>query len=186
MQEIDAIIAISDVASFSQFTPNITPVQLVESLNGYLKLTCGLVAESGGEVVSYIGDSAICLWAASAKANRQAQIGAGLVKLHKSACQFTMPDGMRITQRLAVTFGRMARTDHECGGERQALPLFGPCVNFVRRLNASHIHFKKNFLASDNLPVIWPREVELHKLNEITVKGTDGTRAIFSVEDVAT
>ncbi len=186
MQEIDAIIAVSDVASFSQFTPSITPVQLVEALNGYLKLTCGLVAESGGEVVSYIGDSAISLWTASADANRQAQIGAGLVKLHKSACQFTMPNGMRITQRLAVTFGRIARTENECGGERQALPLFGPCVNFVRRLNASHIHFKKNFLVTDNLPVIWPREVALHKLADLTIKGTEGTCAIFAVEDAAT
>ncbi len=185
MKEIDAIIAISDVAGFANFLGDISPQQLVGALSGLMELQSRGAAESGGEVISHIGGSGIFLWEASQTADCQAVIGAALVKMHRSAGQVGLPNGLCLTSRLAVAFGRIARTENECGGVRQALPLFGQSVNFVRRLNSAHGLFKKNFLVGGEVPVIWPPGVVLQKVDDITINGNEGTRTIYSVEGAA-
>jgi hypothetical protein len=96
MNEFDAIIVISDIAGFTQWLP-MTTEGLVESKRRYIELTNRIITESGGEVVSFFGDCASCIFEISTEAMRQAQIGAGLVRLYKETSEFVLCDGARIT-----------------------------------------------------------------------------------------
>jgi class 3 adenylate cyclase len=62
------------------------------------------------------------------------------------------------------------------------MPIFGSSLNFAMRLNSGCKHFKRNFLVSDHVPVIWPKEVVVQKISDITIKGLADTREIFAIE----
>lgn len=181
MRELDAIIAVSNIAGFSHFAENLSPEQLIQGLNRYAELIRGLVTAAGGEVILYVGDAAICLWAGSTDPQRQAEIGATLVKMHQVAEQIVLPEKMRAKQHLAVAAGRVARTDNECGGARQTLPIFGAPMDLAKRLNSSCRVYQRNFLVGHKLPVIWPQWVKLEKLPDLAGTGGASASIVFAV-----
>ena len=54
----------SDVASFSAISENLTPVQLVETINEYLTEMCEIIAAHDGTIDKFEGDAIVAFWGA--------------------------------------------------------------------------------------------------------------------------
>jgi len=166
MKELDAIVVAVDTAGLGEFTAGVSPLELTGALQRLMEMRLKVVAETGGEVITYVGDGGIFLWEASGDAGRQAEIGEGLVRLQQAFGSFDSREDWRITSRMAVAAGPIARTDHEYGGARQMIPLLGKPVDLVRGMNSAHRRLGRDFLVAGEVPVIWPRGVALQKVGE--------------------
>jgi adenylate cyclase len=74
----------SNLSNFLRLSEQLSPAQLVDSLNTYFEAVVGAIYDNGGEVVLYIGDAILAAFP-GAEVDRSRTCGAALAALDRSA-----------------------------------------------------------------------------------------------------
>lgn len=122
--EIDALVAFTDLTLFSRFASSIPGPELFATLSDYYELVGDIATESGGQVIKFIGDTALIAYP-------EEQVGQGvqgLLEVQARGDAFWQQKDAPCRHYIRLHFGTVT-----CGPigtrEKKQFDLFGATVN---------------------------------------------------------
>ena len=184
-ETLHAVIWYSDLRGSTRMSESLDPADYIRALNEYFEATAGAVLEAGGDVLSFIGDAVLAIFAIG-----EGEDGAA------AGCTKALEASSKAETRLAKTNKARARRgaeplvyglalhvgDVEFGNigvpERLSFSVVGPVVNTVARLESLTKTLNRPILVSaqfaDTLPIAW------HSLGHHTVSGITEPLEIYA------
>ena len=156
------------------------PEALIAFLNKYFEEILAVIEKSGGKSLRHVGDAVIVAWPCAYTDASKTKVGEGLVRLLETIRAQSLPFGIRLRPQIGVAHGRVIMADLNTRGRQVNLEL-GPAVNFASRLNAGIRSHKAEILFSGDLPVIWPKRVEVKFVEQIIVAGDHQPHQLFTL-----
>lgn len=84
---VDAAIWFSDIRGFTDISDGLGPEQLIEGLNQYFDAVVGAIYDARGEVLKYIGDAVLAVFAVDTFGTRREACAAALAAVNESAAR---------------------------------------------------------------------------------------------------
>jgi adenylate cyclase len=173
----------SDIAGFSSFSENLSPIQVVTLLNQYLSAMAEIIEQHGGFIDKYIGDAIVAVFGAplhDANHARNAVLAAlqcdtRLQEINRSAGAFI---GHQLGQRVGLNSGE-ALVGNIGSSRRFNYTVIGDAVNLASRLEGANKFFGTSIMASQSTFSLTESDFKWRELDKIRVKGRAGAVGIF-------
>jgi adenylate cyclase len=185
---INAAIWLSDMRGFTQMADLLPPQTLVDALNRYFDCQVPAILKHGGEVLKYMGDGLLAIFAISEDgSNKQAVCDAALAAAREArfavAAASTVADGnfdlkfglaLHLGEVLYGNIGSENRLDFTC---------IGPAVNLAARIEKLTGELGRTVLASDAFADHF--EDEFVPVGKFALRGFGTARTVFGLKDEA-
>jgi adenylate cyclase len=184
---INAAIWLSDMRGFTRLADLLPPQTLVDELNRYFDCQVPAILKHGGEVLKYMGDGLLAIFAVTADgADDRKVCGAALAAAReaRSAVSAASTAGDRSSLRfgLALHIGEILYGN--IGSEnRLDFTCIGPAVNLAARIENLTGELGLTILASDEFAKRLPSEFA--PVGEFSLRGFGTSRAVFGLKDEA-
>jgi adenylate cyclase len=185
---IDAAIWLSDMRGFTRLADFLPPQALVELLNRYFDCQVPAILKNGGEVLKYMGDGLLAIFAIAAdRADERSVCAAALAAArqaqsalaaespaaeHHSGLRFGL--ALHIGKVLYGNVGSENRLDFTC---------IGPAVNLAARIEKLTGELGATILASDAFAQHFP--ADFAPVGQFALRGFETPRTIFGLKDEA-
>ena len=186
VEEIRAIIWLSDMRGFTAFAERLPPQQLVDLLNSYFDCQVSPIVQHGGEVLKFMGDGLLAIFPLAADGSdthgvcRRALAASRKASALIDALDNPMPEGGGIRFGLALHVGDVLYGNIG-GGNRLDFTCIGPAVNLAARLEKVAAQLGQSIVGSAEFAAHLPQEFT--QLGECTVAGFSAPQAVFGLTD---
>ena len=174
-REVEATIFFSDIKNFTGLSENMSPKELVASLNKYFTLACDIVLAHGGMLDKYIGDAIMAIFGAPLQSEKHAadaclaaiEVQNELKKYYsvsddKNGPVFETRIGLNSGKMVIGNIGSMKRLDYTAIGDN---------VNLASRLEGVNKEFGTRIIVSETTYEEVKDSIEARELDLIRVKG---------------
>jgi adenylate cyclase len=186
-QERDIAILFADLRSFTQFSENKLPYDVVFLLNRYFAHMGEAVEASGGHLDKFIGDGVMALFGTKSDirtAARQAMIAAKQMSKKLSDLNEQLKDELEEPLRIGIGIHVGPAIIGEMGyGTATGLTAIGDSVNTASRLEAMTKEFGAQLILSEDVTREAGATVTSYDEHEIAVRGRADAVKIFVVRD---
>jgi adenylate cyclase len=167
----------SDVAGFSRLSEQLSPSELVATMNEYLSAMSDLIEAEGGVIDKYIGDAIVAFFGAPVDDPLHARHAVTaalncrrrLDELNRSSDRFK---GREIRQRIGLCSGE-ALVGNIGSHRRFNYTVMGDVVNLASRLEGANRKFGTSIMASESTMALARCAFLWRELETIRVKGKD-------------
>jgi adenylate cyclase len=175
----------SDIASFTTFSEQCTPEELVTQLNEYFEVMAGIIRNNGGTLNKFDGDAIMAFWGAPLDEPNHATLAAqsalecrlALPGLHakwggegKPLLDFRV--GLATGDVIAGNVGSQDRFDYT---------VMGDIVNLGSRLEGANKQYGTHVMISDAVLAIIAEQFEVRRLDKLRVKGKELPVDVFEL-----
>lgn len=166
-----------DIVGSTRLARSLGDVRFHDYLSEFFYQVDSAIFQSGGEIVSYVGDAVIVTWPLSSNRKKNARC---LTALHSMCKQvdanrsvFERDFGEAPEFRAALHGGPVVVG--ECGDTRRQVTFLGDTPNLTSRIETVSKERNESFLASANLleSIDLPAGIEAESIGEHAVKGVD-------------
>ncbi len=185
-ENIHAAIWITDLRDSTSLAAALSREAYLELLNSYFDIVAGSVLDHGGEVLKFIGDSVLAIFAIDDPAQKEPEAGAkALAAARAASAQFEAVNAGRAADGLPVIdFGiALHRGDLTYGNigttKRLDFTVIGSAVNEAARIESLTKTVDRQILISDAFKESVPDNVE--SLGHYTLRGVAEEREIFGL-----
>ncbi|RED53244.1 adenylate/guanylate cyclase domain-containing protein [Aestuariispira insulae] len=158
-ERIRAIIWYNDLRSSTRLADQMPPEEFLALLNRYFEMTAGIVMDHGGEVLRFVGDAVLAIFAIEGPggAERAARMALAAAK---SSLKLLEEDE---AQEDGIQFGIGLHVGEVMYGnigvpERLEFSVIGPAANEAARMEAATKTFGERMLVSEAFSELTPRE----------------------------
>ena len=189
----------SDVASFSSISENLTPVELVETINEYLTEMCEIIEEHNGTIDKFEGDAIVAFWGAPIVQEDHAErsVLAAIdmqdrmkVLRKKWEDEGTMLElrqkweaegrGTFFSVRMGINTGEMV-VGNMGSKTRVDYTMLGDAVNLAARLEGAGKPYGVTTMISESTYLVTRALIEARELDSIRVVGKDEPVRVYEV-----
>ncbi len=188
-ETIDAVIWYCDLRDFTGLTDSLPSDQLLALLNDYFEIMAGAVTEAGGEVLKFVGDAMLAIFALTdgsdsnaaascAKALAAARAARERLKAHNAERRAAGLPEIRYGLALhlgEVHYGNIGAPD------RLDFTVIGPAVNHAARLEKLGSDLGHPITASASVAAVAPDA--LHSLGAHQLRGVAEPQEVFALLD---
>jgi adenylate cyclase len=183
---INAAIWLSDMRGFTRLAERLPPETLVDELNRYFDCQVPAIHRHGGEVLKYMGDGLLAIFAvtaddaddrnvceaalAAAREARSAVTTASEAAGDRSSLRFGL--ALHVGEVLYGNIGSEHRLDFTC---------IGPAVNLAARIEKLTGELGRTILASDQFAGRSPSQFV--PVGEFSLRGFETSQAVFGLKD---
>jgi adenylate cyclase len=173
----------SDVAGFSTFSEQMSPMQLVALMNEYLSGMAEIIEEHGGFIDKYIGDAIVAVFGAPLDDPDHAR-NAVLAALDCQACLEELNQragslmGHRLAQRIGLNTGE-ALVGNIGSRRRFNYTVMGDVVNLASRLEGANKFFGTDILVSEATVALTGSTFAWREIDAIGVKGRSSAVHVY-------
>ena len=187
-ETIEAVIWYCDLRGFTSLTDNLPSDQLLALLNDYFEIMAGAVTEAGGEVLKFIGDAMLAIWALSADDREEAASCANALAAARAARERL--DARNAERRAAglpeIQYGLALHLGQVHYGnigapDRLDFTVIGPAVNHAARLEKLGSDLGHPITASASVAAAAPDT--LQSLGAHRLRGVAEPQEVFALPD---
>jgi len=172
-ETIESVVWISDLRSFTRMSDKFAPPVMLGILNDHFERVVGAIADHGGEVLKFMGDSVLAIFPVDAEHGPQPAVTAALAAVRDA------------TKRIAE--GNAARREKgltEIGApDRLDFTVIGPAVNQTARIEAMCRKLERLVLASQRIADA--SSEKLVSLGFHALRGVREPQEIFALPELA-
>ena len=185
---INAAIWLSDMRGFTQMADLLPPQTLVEALNRYFDCQVPAILKRGGEVLKYMGDGLLAIFAMSEDGgNKQAVCDAALAAAREARSAVAAASAV-VEGRFDLKFGLALHLGEVLYGNigsenRLDFTCIGPAVNLAARIEKLTGELGRTVLASDAFAENFADEFV--PVGEFALRGFGTARVVFGLKDEA-
>ncbi len=156
-EPIEAVVWISDLRGFTRLSDEFAPPVVLGILNDHFERVVGAIADQGGEVLKFIGDSVLAIFPVDANAGPQPAVEAALAAARDAAARIAAGNAERAAKKLpSVGFGIALHHGTVVYGnigapDRLDFTVIGPAVNQTSRIEALCKTLQRPVLLSDRI-----------------------------------
>jgi adenylate cyclase len=188
VEEIRAVIWLSDMRGFTALSERLPPQDLVDLLNRYFDCQVPAILDQGGEVLKFIGDGLLAIFPLADGSDRDicdvCQRVLSCARQARACVDALEPpagsDRDSIRFGLALHVGQVMYGNIG-GGNRLDFTCIGPAVNLAARLEKTAPQLGQTIVASAEFAANVPGQY--NKLGECTVAGFSMPQAVFVLTD---
>ena len=189
----------SDVASFSTISENLTPVELVETINEYLTEMCEIIADHNGTIDKFEGDAVVAFWGAPIIQEDHAEnaviasidMQLRMIDLRKKwEDEGTMLElrekwaadgrGTFFGVRMGINTGEMV-VGNMGSKTRVDYTMLGDAVNLAARLEGAGKAYRVETMISESTYLVTRSLIEARELDSIRVVGKEEPVRVYEV-----
>jgi adenylate cyclase len=185
VEEIRAIIWLSDMRGFTALSERLPPQELVDLLNRYFDCQVPPILEHGGEVLKFMGDGLLAIFPLAGNGDDAAEVCRRALAAARSAKALIdaldKPPGDSegaIRFGLALHIGQLLYGNIG-GGDRLDFTCIGPAVNLAARLEKVAAQLGQSIVGSAEFAAHLPGD--FMRLGECTVAGFSAPQAVFGL-----
>ncbi|HNV70859.1 MAG TPA: adenylate/guanylate cyclase domain-containing protein, partial [Candidatus Ozemobacteraceae bacterium] len=182
----EATILFSDIAGFTNFSAQLTPEQVVTTMNEYLSAMTEVVLENQGEIDKFIGDAVMARFGVLANLQNpgmsavRAALGM-LEALKKLQEKWAQENRQIFTIRVGIASGPLLAGN--IGSERrQEFTVMGTTVNLASRLEALNKELKTTILIDEKTYYQVYQHVRAIPRDDTRIRGLEGTMTVYEVK----
>lgn len=176
-ERIEAVIWLSDLRGFTPMADLLPPHELIARLNEFFDCQTPAIADRGGEVLKFMGDGLLAIFAVSAELSPQHACEAALAAADAAATALARKAG-DLAYGLALHIGDVLY-GNVGGGNRLDFTCIGPAVNMAARLEKLSGELRRPIVASAEFARHVPGAFE--SLGEFELKGFSTRRPVFGL-----
>ena len=186
VEEIRAIIWLSDMRGFTALAERLPPQRLVDLLNSYFDCQVSPIVQHGGEVLKFMGDGLLAIFPLAADGSdthgvcRRALAASRKASALIDALDNPTAEGGSIRFGLALHVGDVLYGNIG-GGNRLDFTCIGPAVNLAARLEKVAAQLGQSIVGSAEFAAHLPQDFT--QLGECTVAGFSAPQAVFGLTD---
>lgn len=181
---IDAVIWVSDLRGFTSFSQDRAPAAVTAVLNAYFDRIVGAIEDGGGQVLKFMGDGLLAVFALDRFASPQAAAAAALSAARRCASPWSpaaadLPDGRPplLATGIGLHLGRVF-FGNIGGGDRLDFTVIGSAVNTASRIEAETKTAGRPVLVSGDLAELLGEDVE--PVGEVSLRGLDASLRLYA------
>jgi adenylate cyclase len=183
VEEIRAVIWLSDMRGFTALSERLPPQELVDLLNRYFDCQVPAILEQGGEVLKFIGDGLLAIFpladggddevcARALACARKARTDIGALEAPAGAERLGFGLALHVGQVLYGNIGGSNRLDFTC---------IGPAVNLAARIEKVAARLGHTIVGSEAFAAHHP--TAFAPLGEFDVAGFAAAQPVFALAD---
>lgn len=183
----EATILFSDIAGFTNFSSQLTPEQVVNTMNEYLSAMTEVVLENQGEIDKFIGDAVMARFGVLAQLKNP---GLSAVKaalemlkaLRTLQAKWVQENRQTFNIRIGIASGPLLAGN--IGSERrQEFTVMGTTVNLASRLEALNKELKTTILIDEKTYYQVYQQVRAIPRDDTAIRGLEGKMTVYEVVD---
>lgn len=185
---INAAIWLSDMRGFTRLADLLPPQVLVDKLNRYFDCQVPAILKHGGEILKYMGDGLLAIFAVTADGADDRKVCAAALAAAReawsavTAASAAATDGSNLRFGLALHVGEVLYGN--IGSEhRLDFTCIGPAVNLAARIEKLTGELGRTILASEAFAERLPSEFA--PVGQFSLRGFGTSRAVFGLNDEA-
>ena len=181
IEKIDAAIFVSDIRDWSGLNSRLPAEEAMARANRYFEVVAGAIEAHGGEILKFVGDGLLAVFATESGRGPQTVCEKALAAAQE-ALQYAqmLEPPLELEFGIAMHFGEVLYGN--IGSEtRLDFTVLGQAVNIAARIEGFCSRHEKPILFSQDFADRLPGSTTL--VAEETLKGQDGTFAIFTAAD---
>ncbi len=184
----EATILFSDIAGFTNFSSQLTPEQVVTTMNEYLSAMTEVVLENQGEIDKFIGDAVMARFGVLVNLQNP---GLAAVKsalgmldaLKKLQARWAQENRQIFNIRVGIASGPLLAGN--IGSERrQEFTVMGTTVNLASRLEALNKDLKTTILIDEKTYYQVYQQVRAIPRDDTKIRGLEGTMTVYEVKEL--
>jgi adenylate cyclase len=174
--EIDAAVLVTDLRNFTGLSERLAPTELLDRLGSYFEVVVDAVRAEGGDVLKFVGDGVLSVFAADAGGRREACLRAA----RSISRAFGQPSvaGTPFVAALhvgPVVYGNIGSLD------RLDFTVVGSTVNYLSRLETAAKLLGKKAVCSREVASVLPPGM-IRDLGRHTLKGFADPQPVFELK----
>ncbi|QEP44645.1 adenylate/guanylate cyclase domain-containing protein [Ectothiorhodospiraceae bacterium BW-2] len=179
----------SDIASFSSFSEQMSPEELVHILNEYLTAMCDIIIAHGGIIDKFEGDAIIAFWGAPLERQDHAlQAALASIRMQQFMQHFSeqikAERGFSLSVRMGVNSGPMV-VGNMGSKQRMDYTIMGDAVNLASRLEGANKFFGSKIMISEQTRQLAGEQIVTRYLDTVQVVGKKEPVIVYEVMGVA-
>lgn len=179
-KEMFATVLFSDIASFTPTCEKLNPRQLIDLLNEYFDLMCGVLKKNNAIIDKFIGDAIMAIFGqVEDGAYRAVKSGHEMVT---SLTEFNKDRETPIHMRVGINSGKLYIGDIGSKFHRRDFTVIGDTVNTGQRLESKSRH--DGVLISESTYELVKDFVKVEKVGPMALKGKAAEVYAYQVVDV--
>ncbi len=173
--EIEAAIMVTDLRGFTGLSERLAPDRLLQLLGAYFEIVVDAVRSEGGDVLKFIGDGVLAIFAAEGNGRDQAcaravrSVGRALIQKIDPELRFVSAVHVG-----PVVYGNIGSLD------RLDFTVVGPTVNYVSRLESAAKLLDKAAICSGDVARCLPQAL-VRDLGRHPLKGFSEPQALYEL-----
>jgi adenylate cyclase len=185
--EIEAAIWFSDLRGFTPMSATISSTELIAWLNEYFAAVGRAIVRHDGEILKFIGDAILAVWPVSDSGSREATCRAALAAAREANRELDALNVERLRAGLPVMQHGIglhigSAQYGNIGAEgRLDFTVIGQAVNTASRLESVCAKLSRRVVASAEFAGLCG--ADLVSLGATTLKGVDGPREVFGIDE---
>lgn len=185
VETLRAVIWFSDLRGFTEMSSRCTPREIIEVLNQLFDCQVPAIEKHGGEVLKFIGDGLLAIFALDAASGALAVAARCADALAAAADSFAALDERNARESSPIRFGLALHVGEIAygnvgGSARLDFTAIGPAVNLAARLEGLTGKLDRRVVLSSDLAA--HAKVPLVSLGEFELKGVPGKSSVFGLE----
>ena len=187
VEEIRAIIWLSDMRGFTALSERLAPQELVDLLNRYFDCQVPPILKHGGEVLKFIGDGLLAIFPLAGNGDDADEVcRRALAAARETRALIEALDKPAGDSEGAIRFGLalhvgQVQYGNIGGGNRLDFTCIGPAVNLAARLEKVAAQLGQSIVGSAEFAAHLPGD--FMRLGECTVAGFSAPQAVFGLTD---
>jgi len=187
VEEIRAIIWLSDMRGFTALSERLAPQELVDLLNRYFDCQVPPILKHGGEVLKFIGDGLLAIFPLAGNGDDAGEVcRRALAAARETRALIEALDKPAGDSEGAIRFGLalhvgQVQYGNIGGGNRLDFTCIGPAVNLAARLEKVAAQLGQSIVGSAEFAAHLPQDFT--RLGECTVAGFSAPQAVFGLTD---
>jgi adenylate cyclase len=187
VEEIRAVIWLSDMRGFTALAERLPPQELVDLLNRYFDCQVPPIIEHGGEVLKFMGDGLLAIFPLAGNGDDAGEVcRRALAVAREAKALIDALDKPAGDSEGAIRFGLALHVGQVLygnigGGNRLDFTCIGPAVNLAARLEKVAGQWGQTIVGSAEFAAHMPQEFT--QLGECTVAGFSVPQAVFGLTD---
>lgn len=183
-ETIESVIWVSDLRNFTRMSDEFAPPVMLGILNDHFERVVGAIAENGGEVLKFMGDSVLAIFPVDPDLGPQPAVGAALSAARDATRRITEGNAARRAKGLAeIGFGIALHHGNVVYGnigapDRLDFTVIGPAVNQAARIEA--------LCRTLNRPVLVSRRIADAAESELVSLGVQALRGVREPQEIFT
>lgn len=183
---INAAIWLSDMRGFTQLADLLPPQTLVDELNRYFDCQVPAILKHGGEVLKYMGDGLLAIFAVTADGTDDQKVCAAALAAAREAQSAVKAASAAVTDRFSLRFGLALHVGEVLYGNigsehRLDFTCIGPAVNLAARIEKLTGELGLTILASEEFAKHVPSEFV--PAGKFSLRGFRTSQAVFGLRD---
>tara|TARA_R110002110_G_scaffold415612_6_gene652054 strand:- start:81943 stop:83151 length:1209 start_codon:yes stop_codon:yes gene_type:complete len=188
-ETIESVVWISDLRSFTRMSDEFAPPVMLGILNDHFERVVGAIADHGGEVLKFMGDSVLAIFPVDSELGPQPAVTAALAAARDATNRIGEGNAARLEKGLTeIGFGIALHHGNVVYGnigapDRLDFTVIGPAVNQTARIEALCRTLRRPVLVSQRIADA--AQSELVSLGFQALRGVREPQEIFTLPEYA-